>query len=96
MLGKQKTITLMILLLRMNGLWRIIKQIQVASDEDVLVEVGDVEDASKGGVFAPMDDLEVPPIVDNDEGHGKDNINENEDLVEEDDYPAINMKDSLV
>jgi len=57
-----------------------------ASYEDVLVEVGEVE---------PMDDLEVPPIVD-DEGHCRDNINENEDLVEEDDdYPAINMKDFL-
>jgi len=52
---------------------------------DDLVEVVEVE---------PMDDLEVPPIAEDDEGHGIDNINENEDLVEEDDnYPAINMKD---
>jgi len=43
-----------------------------------------------------MNDLEVPPIVDNDEGHGGDNINENEDhLEEEDDYPMINIPDFL-
>jgi len=42
-----------------------------------------------------MDDWEVPPIFDNDEGHG-DDINENKDHVEEeDDYPAFNMKDFL-
>jgi len=62
-----------------------------ASDEDILVEVREDEDASKGGVVAPMYDLEVPPIVDNDEGHGEEDINENEDHVEEeDDYPAFN------
>ena len=44
-----------------------------------------------------MDDLEVPQIVEDDEGDGIDNINENEDLIEEDDddYPSINMKDFL-
>jgi len=46
--------------------------------------------------FEPMDDLEIPPIVEDDEGRDIDNINENEDLVEEDDdYPSINMKDFL-
>jgi len=54
---------------------------------DDLVEVGEVE---------PVDDLEVPPIAEDDVGHGIDNINENEDLVKEDgDYPLINMKDFL-
>jgi len=34
--------------------------------------------------------------LEDDEGHGIDNINENEDLVgEDDDYPSINMKDFL-
>ena len=43
-----------------------------------------------------MDDLEVPPIAADDEGHCINNINKNEDLVEEnDDYPSINMKDFL-
>jgi len=38
----------------------------------------------------------VPPIAEDDEGHGIDNINKNEDLVQEDDdYPSINMKDFL-
>jgi len=37
-----------------------------------------------------MDDLEVPPI----EGHG-DDTNENEDNVEQDDYPVFNMNDFL-
>jgi len=50
-----------------------------ASNEDILVEVGEDEDASRGGVIAPMDDLEVPPIANNDEGQGRDDINENED-----------------
>jgi len=77
MLGKQKTLTLMVLHLMMNGLWRRIKQIQVldASYEDILVEVGEDEDVGRGGVFALMDDLEIPPIVGNDEGHGVDDIN---------------------
>lgn len=43
----------------------------------------------------PMDDLQVPPIANNDEGHGGDGINENEDHVEEDDSPAFNMNDLL-
>jgi len=33
------------------------------SDEDILVKVGEDEDASRGGVVAPMNDLEVPPII---------------------------------
>jgi len=67
-----------------------------ASDKDILVEVGEDEYASRGGVVAPMDDLEVPPIANNDEGHGRDDTNENEDHVEEDDdHPTINMKDFL-
>jgi len=45
---------------------------------------------------APVDDLEVPAIVDNDEGHGGDDINENEDHMEDDnDYPTFNMNDIL-
>lgn len=71
------------------------KQIQVldALDEDNF-EIGeDEKDASWGGVVAPMDDLEVPSIVDNDEGHGRDDINEGEDQVEEDDdYRAFNIR----
>jgi len=72
------------------------KQIQLldAFDEDVLVEVEEDEVAS-GGVVAHMDDLDVPFIVDNDEGNGGDDINENEDHVEEDDYYAFNMDDFL-
>ncbi|XP_068503640.1 uncharacterized protein [Phaseolus vulgaris] len=62
-------------------------------------EANDVElmdDLDEVGELEPMDDLEVPPIVADDEGHGIDSINENEDLVEEnDDYPSINMKDFL-
>jgi len=50
-------------------------------DENILVEVGE-DDASRGGVVASMNDLKVPPIVDNDEG---DDINENKDHLEEDD-----------
>ena len=66
-----------------------------ASYEDILVKVGEDEDANRGGVVAHMDDLEVPPIANN-EGHGRDDINENEDHVEkEDDYPIFNMKDFL-
>jgi len=68
-----------------------------ASDEDILVEVGknEVKEASRGGVIAPMDDLEVPPIVENDEGHG-DYLNENEDHMREgDDYFEFNMKHFL-
>lgn len=50
-------------------------------------------DASRGG---GADDLEAPPIVDNEEGHGGEDINENEDHVEENnDFPASNMKDFL-
>ena len=36
-----------------------------ASNEDISVEVGVDEDASGGGTAAPMDDLEVPPIANN-------------------------------
>jgi len=40
--------------------------------------------------------LEVPPLGDNDEGHGGDDINENEDHLEEDNnYLAFNTKDFL-
>jgi len=43
-----------------------------------------------------MNDLEVPPIVDNYEEHGGDDISETEDhLEEDDDYPMINMNDFL-
>jgi len=53
-------------------------------DEDILLEVRE-DDASRGATTAPsINDLEVPPIDDN----------ENEDLLEEgDDYPMINMND---
>ena len=58
----------------------------LASDEEWTVE------DNEGNDVELMDDLEVPPIAADDEGHGIDNINENEDLVEEnDDYPSINM-----
>jgi len=68
----------------------------LASDKDILVEVGEDGDASRGGAAAPMDDLEVPPIIYNDEGHGGEEINESEDHVEVDDhYPASDMKDFL-
>jgi len=40
-----------------------------------------------------MDNLEVPPIADND-GHGRDDINENEE-VEKDAYAAFNMNGVL-
>lgn len=41
-----------------------------------------------------MDDLEVPPIIDIDEGHGGKAISENESNLEEgNDYVAFNMKD---
>jgi len=47
------------------------------------------EDANVGGGdVAPMDNLEVPPIANNDEGHG-DDTNENEDNVEQDDYSVF-------
>jgi len=62
------------------------------SDEDILVEVG--KDVSGGGVAAPMDNLKVPPIADND-GHEGDDINENEDQLEKDAYPTFNMNDLL-
>ncbi|KAG2381059.1 uncharacterized protein HKW66_Vig0204320 [Vigna angularis] len=45
----------------------------------------------KGDVITPMDDLEVPPIIDYDEGHGGKIIGENEGHVEEDD-DYINQK----
>jgi len=62
-----------------------------ASSEDILVEAGEDEDASRGGNLAPMDDFKVPPIATNDECHG-DDINENEDHVEEDnDYLVFNI-----
>ncbi|KOM37937.1 hypothetical protein LR48_Vigan03g131900 [Vigna angularis] len=65
-----------------------------ASYEDILVQVRENEYASRGGGVAPMDDLEVPPIVDNDEGPRGEDIDENEDHVEDkDDYPAFDMKD---
>ena len=71
---------------------------ELASDEEWTVEdneANDVElmdDLDEVGEVEPMDDLEVPPIAADDEGHGIDNINEDEDLVEEnDDYPSINM-----
>jgi len=54
-----------------------------ASYEDILIEVGEseVEEAgTKGGVTAPIDDLEVSPIGENDEDHG-DNLNENENFL---------------
>lgn len=61
-----------------------------------LVEVGENEDVSKVGVATPMDDLEVSPIVLMKEGHGGEDINENEDHVEkDDDYPKLDMKDFL-
>jgi len=69
-----------------------------ALDEDILIEIGEneVEEAcNKGGGTTPLDDLEVPPIAENDEDHG-DDLNENEDhMGEEDDYPEFNMKDFL-
>ncbi|ESW33617.1 hypothetical protein PHAVU_001G085000 [Phaseolus vulgaris] len=75
---------------------------ELASDEEWTVEDNEANDAElmddldEVGEVEPMDDLEVPPIAADDEGHGIDNINENEDLVEEnDDYPSINMKDFL-
>jgi len=66
-----------------------------ASHKDVLVKVGEVEDASRGVVCAPMDDLEVLPIVD-DEGHGEITLMKMKilwSLKEDNDYPAINIKD---
>jgi len=63
-------------------------------DEDILFEVGE-DDASRGGVATSMNDLEVPPIANNDEGHGGDDINENEDHLEDDDYPMINIYDTF-
>lgn len=59
-----------------------------ASVEEILVEVGEDEDAS-GVAAAPVEDFEVPPIANNDEGHGGDDINKHEDHVEEDDHPAF-------
>ncbi|KAK7404287.1 hypothetical protein VNO78_05060 [Psophocarpus tetragonolobus] len=63
-------------------------------DEDILVELG--EDASGEDVGCTlMDDLEVPPIVDDEEGGG-DAINEEQvgDHME-DDYPDLNLNDLL-
>jgi len=67
----------------MNGLWRKNETLH-SLDEDILLEVGE-DDASRGATIDPsINDLEVPPIDDN----------ENEDLLgEEDDYPMINMND---
>jgi len=42
------------------------------SDKYILVEVREYKGASKGGVAALYDDLDVPLIADNDEGHGDD------------------------
>ncbi|KAK8464258.1 hypothetical protein PHAVU_011G163850 [Phaseolus vulgaris] len=54
-------------------------------DDDILPEVGE-DDASRGVVAPSINDLEVPPIDDN----------ENEDhLKEEDDYPMINVNNFL-
>jgi len=84
------TITLIILLLMMKVNEEANSTLD-ASDEDILVEFG--EDVS--GVIASNDDLEIPPVVENDEGRGGDDINENEDSVKDDDYPAFNMKNLL-
>lgn len=76
MLEKQMTIILTILLQIINGLWRRTKQIQLwsgASNKDFLVEAREDEDAT-GAAAAPMDYLEVPPIVGSDERE----INEDE------------------
>ena len=63
-----------------------------ALDEDILVEIGEYKYASKGGVAASMNDLEIPPIYDNDEGYSEDDINENKDHVDEkNDYIVINI-----
>jgi len=67
-----------------------------ASYEELLLEVGENEDASRGGGVAPMDHLEVPPIVDNDQGPKGEDIDENEDAMEDnDDYPTFDMKEFL-
>ncbi|KAL5191154.1 hypothetical protein HKD37_04G010464 [Glycine soja] len=50
-----------------------------APDETVLVEARE----ASGGCGAPVDDLEVPPIVDDDESGG-DAIKEDEDHQEDD------------
>ena len=43
-----------------------------------------------------MDHLEVPPIVDNDQGPKGEDIHENEDAMEDnDDYPTFDMKEFL-
>jgi len=65
------------------------------SNEDILVEVGEneVQEAgSRSGVIAPINDLELPIIAENDEDYG-DDLNENEDhMGEEDDYPEFSVK----
>ncbi|KAK8470152.1 hypothetical protein PHAVU_004G071025 [Phaseolus vulgaris] len=43
-------------------------------DNDILLEVGENEEASRVGVAAYMNDLEVPLIAHDDEGHGRDDI----------------------
>ncbi len=55
-------------------------------NEDIQLEVRE-DDASRGATTAPsINDLEVPPIDDN----------ENEDLLEEgDDYPMISVNDLI-
>jgi len=43
-----------------------------------------------------MDHLEVPPIVDNDQGRRGEDIDENEDAMEDnDDYPTFDMNEFL-
>ncbi|KOM52170.1 hypothetical protein LR48_Vigan09g082900 [Vigna angularis] len=48
-------------------------------DKDILAQIG--EDAN-GVVAAPLDDLEIPPIANNND-HGGDGINEYKDSTEE-------------
>ena len=58
-----------------------------ASYEQVLLEVGE---------NAPMDHLEVPPSVDNDQGPRGEDVDENEDAMKDnDDYPTFDMKEFL-
>ena len=64
-----------------------------ALDEDILVELR--QDASGGVSSAPMNDLEVPPIVDDDEGGGYAiNKEEDEDHME-DGYLDLTLNDLL-
>ncbi|KOM54787.1 hypothetical protein LR48_Vigan10g067900 [Vigna angularis] len=68
--------------LEANGVPLDSKDDQGRTDEDNLVEVGEGEDASRGGVVAPIDDLEVPPIVDDDEALHMAAANGHVDIVE--------------